>query len=206
MVSKSSEYGLFLISERVALRDPAPGGVNILQLFLHKCVSSCSLTWRFNEMQCSSTVAYSPNYELLHQQGRSYCRRCLYYTRHRRNRYVSWYFHVIPPTFSIETLSLMLYHSWKIHKENGRTIPLIGIMIRHNIFYFTCGLCECKVDPWQIGILTCCGPVSSTLVVVTLFTLPVCVRSIVCSTSNSWWTQASYYSTISEWVRDVYSH
>jgi len=185
VVSKSSESGLFLISERVAPHDPACGGVNILQLFLHKCVSSCSLTWWFNEMQCSSAVAYSTNYELLHQQGGSYCHLYLCCARHRRNRYVSWYFHVIPPTFSIETLSLMLYHSWKFYRESRRTIPLVRIMIRHHIFYFTCGLCECKVDPWQIGIHICCGPGSSTLVVVILFSTPVCARSIVCSTSNS---------------------
>jgi len=53
-----------------------------------------------------------------------------------------------------EILGFMLYHSWILHKECERIIPLVQILIRHNVFYFTCGL------------------FSSTLVVVTLFTAP----------------------------------
>ncbi|OAX37048.1 hypothetical protein K503DRAFT_771899 [Rhizopogon vinicolor AM-OR11-026] len=40
----------------------------------------------------------------------------------------------------IETLSLMLYHSRKLYGGSGHIIPLVRILIRHNIFYFTCGL------------------------------------------------------------------
>ncbi|OAX32066.1 hypothetical protein K503DRAFT_860491, partial [Rhizopogon vinicolor AM-OR11-026] len=40
----------------------------------------------------------------------------------------------------IETLSLMLYHSWKIYRGGGHIIPLVRILIRHNVFYFACGI------------------------------------------------------------------
>ncbi|OJA13736.1 hypothetical protein AZE42_02955 [Rhizopogon vesiculosus] len=40
----------------------------------------------------------------------------------------------------IETLSLMLYHSWKLYRGSEHIIPLVRILIRHNVFYFTCGL------------------------------------------------------------------
>ncbi|KAJ8580018.1 hypothetical protein M405DRAFT_938926 [Rhizopogon salebrosus TDB-379] len=53
-----------------------------------------------------------------------------------------------------EILGLMLYHSWILYREPERIIPLVQILIRHNVFYFTCGL------------------FSSTLVVVILFTAP----------------------------------
>ena len=42
----------------------------------------------------------------------------------------------------IEILGLMLYHSWIRYREAERIIPLVQILIRHNVFYFTCGLCE----------------------------------------------------------------
>jgi hypothetical protein len=42
----------------------------------------------------------------------------------------------------IEILGLMLYHSWILYREPERIIPLVQILIRHNVFYFTCGLCE----------------------------------------------------------------
>ncbi|KAG1743068.1 hypothetical protein EDB19DRAFT_583615 [Suillus lakei] len=54
----------------------------------------------------------------------------------------------------IETLSLMLYHSWKLYRENGNSFPLVRVLVRHNIFYFACGL------------------LFSTTVVVVEFTLP----------------------------------
>ncbi|OAX32067.1 hypothetical protein K503DRAFT_860492 [Rhizopogon vinicolor AM-OR11-026] len=40
----------------------------------------------------------------------------------------------------IETLSLMLYYSWKLYRGSGHIIPLVRILIRHNVFYFACGL------------------------------------------------------------------
>ncbi|OAX37627.1 hypothetical protein K503DRAFT_783506, partial [Rhizopogon vinicolor AM-OR11-026] len=40
----------------------------------------------------------------------------------------------------IETLSLMLYHSWKLYRESGYIIPLVRILIRHHVFYFAYGL------------------------------------------------------------------
>jgi len=40
----------------------------------------------------------------------------------------------------IETLSLMLYHSWKLYRGSGHIIPLVRILIRHNVFYFACGI------------------------------------------------------------------
>jgi hypothetical protein len=42
----------------------------------------------------------------------------------------------------IEILGLMLYHSWILYREHERIIHLVQILIRHNIFYFACGLCE----------------------------------------------------------------
>ncbi|KAJ8587706.1 hypothetical protein M405DRAFT_934537 [Rhizopogon salebrosus TDB-379] len=53
-----------------------------------------------------------------------------------------------------EILGLMLYHSWILYRDPQRIIPLARILIRHNVFYFTCGL------------------FSSTLVLVILFTTP----------------------------------
>ncbi|OAX32068.1 hypothetical protein K503DRAFT_787445 [Rhizopogon vinicolor AM-OR11-026] len=54
----------------------------------------------------------------------------------------------------IEVFSLMLYHSWNLYREGGHIIPLARILIRHNVFYFTCVL------------------FFSTLLVVILFTVP----------------------------------
>lgn len=34
----------------------------------------------------------------------------------------------------------MLYHSWKLYREYGRDLPLVRVLVRHNIFYFACGL------------------------------------------------------------------
>ncbi|KAJ8595190.1 hypothetical protein M405DRAFT_929690 [Rhizopogon salebrosus TDB-379] len=53
-----------------------------------------------------------------------------------------------------EILGFMLYHSWILYREHERIIHLVQILIRHNIFYFACGL------------------FSSSLVVVILFTAP----------------------------------
>ncbi|KAJ8584523.1 hypothetical protein M405DRAFT_936564 [Rhizopogon salebrosus TDB-379] len=74
--------------------------------------------------------------------------------------YISKTGHVIIVAFILlviaetEILGLMLYHSWIRYRETKRIIPLVRILIRHNVFYFTCGL------------------FSSTLVVVVLFTAP----------------------------------
>lgn len=55
----------------------------------------------------------------------------------------------------IEILAFMLYHSWKLYRsEYGNHLPLVRILVRHNIFYFTCGL------------------LSSTMVVAIMCTLP----------------------------------
>ncbi|KAG2035813.1 hypothetical protein BDR03DRAFT_961627 [Suillus americanus] len=40
----------------------------------------------------------------------------------------------------IEILSFMLYHSWKLYREHGNDMPLVRVLVRHNIFYFACGL------------------------------------------------------------------
>lgn len=40
----------------------------------------------------------------------------------------------------IETLSFMLYHSWKLYTEYRKDLPLVRVLVRHNIFYFACGL------------------------------------------------------------------
>ncbi|KAG2075341.1 hypothetical protein BDR04DRAFT_1140069 [Suillus decipiens] len=53
----------------------------------------------------------------------------------------------------IETLSLMLYHSWKLYRSEYN-LPLVRVLVRHNIFHFTCGL------------------LSSTIVVVVMVALP----------------------------------
>ncbi|KAG2122790.1 hypothetical protein DEU56DRAFT_917683 [Suillus clintonianus] len=54
----------------------------------------------------------------------------------------------------IEILSFMLYHSWKLYREYGNSMPLVRVLVRHNIFYFACGL------------------LFSTVVVVVMLTLP----------------------------------
>ncbi|KAG1750206.1 hypothetical protein EDB19DRAFT_96789 [Suillus lakei] len=54
----------------------------------------------------------------------------------------------------MEIISLMLYHSWKLFREHGNILPLVRVLVRHNIFYFACGL------------------LFSTTVVVVVFTLP----------------------------------
>jgi len=41
-----------------------------------------------------------------------------------------------------ETLSFMLYYSWKLYTEYRKDLPLVRVLVRHNIFYFSCGLCE----------------------------------------------------------------
>jgi hypothetical protein len=46
----------------------------------------------------------------------------------------------------IEILGLMLYHSWILYRDPERIIPLARILVRHNVFYFTCGLCEWKLN------------------------------------------------------------
>ncbi|KAG1834644.1 hypothetical protein DFJ58DRAFT_917973 [Suillus subalutaceus] len=40
----------------------------------------------------------------------------------------------------IEILSLMLYHSWKYYRQHGNDMPLVRVLVKHNIFYFACGL------------------------------------------------------------------
>ncbi|KAG1843787.1 hypothetical protein DFJ58DRAFT_34688 [Suillus subalutaceus] len=40
----------------------------------------------------------------------------------------------------IEILSFMLYHSWKLYREHGNDMPLVRVLVRHNMFYFACGL------------------------------------------------------------------
>jgi hypothetical protein len=89
VVSRSFDSRLCLISQCVALASPAWSYIDVPWLFLHKCVLRCSLKWEFNEMWCSSAVAYSRNYELLHQRNGSCCHCSLYFTCHWRNRYVS---------------------------------------------------------------------------------------------------------------------
>ncbi|KAG1821086.1 uncharacterized protein BJ212DRAFT_1478182 [Suillus subaureus] len=54
----------------------------------------------------------------------------------------------------IEILSFMLYHSWNDYREHGNDAPLVRVLVRHNIFYFACGL------------------VSSTMAVVAVVALP----------------------------------
>ncbi|KAG2122789.1 hypothetical protein DEU56DRAFT_831354 [Suillus clintonianus] len=40
----------------------------------------------------------------------------------------------------IEIIGFMLYHSWKLYREYGNTMPLVRVLVRHNIVYFACGL------------------------------------------------------------------
>ncbi|KAG2075415.1 hypothetical protein BDR04DRAFT_1140112 [Suillus decipiens] len=55
----------------------------------------------------------------------------------------------------IEILAFMLYHSWKLYRwEYGNDLPLVRVLVRHNISYFICGL------------------LSSIMVVAIMFTLP----------------------------------
>ncbi|KAG1821084.1 uncharacterized protein BJ212DRAFT_1478179 [Suillus subaureus] len=54
----------------------------------------------------------------------------------------------------IEILSFILYHSWNFYREHGNDAPLVRVLVKHNVFYFACGL------------------LSSTTVVVVVLTLP----------------------------------
>jgi hypothetical protein len=40
----------------------------------------------------------------------------------------------------IEILSFMLFRSWKLYREHGNDLPLVRVLVRHNISYFACGL------------------------------------------------------------------
>ncbi|KAG1843790.1 hypothetical protein DFJ58DRAFT_34728 [Suillus subalutaceus] len=48
--------------------------------------------------------------------------------------------YVLLVIIEIEILSFMLYHSWKLYREHGNDMPLVRVLVRHNIFYFACGL------------------------------------------------------------------
>ncbi|KAG1830485.1 hypothetical protein F4604DRAFT_1866788, partial [Suillus subluteus] len=61
----------------------------------------------------------------------------------------------------IEILSFMLYHSWKYYRQHGNDMPLVRVLIKHNIFYFACGL------------------VFSTAVVVVVVILPFVIHGIL---------------------------
>ncbi|KAG2035819.1 hypothetical protein BDR03DRAFT_961642 [Suillus americanus] len=87
--------------------------------------------------------------------------------------------------YFIEILSFMLYHSWKLYREHGNDIPLVRILVRHNMFYFACGLCESKHHFSQIDTDICGGSVLSTTVVIVIVTLPVRIHNHMNPTSNS---------------------
>ncbi|KAG1843786.1 hypothetical protein DFJ58DRAFT_34668 [Suillus subalutaceus] len=40
----------------------------------------------------------------------------------------------------IEILSFMLYHLWRLYREHETDLPLVRVLVRHNMFYFACGL------------------------------------------------------------------
>ncbi|KAG2126737.1 hypothetical protein BD769DRAFT_1776075 [Suillus cothurnatus] len=40
----------------------------------------------------------------------------------------------------IEILTFMLFHSWRFYREHGNDVPLVRVLVTHNIFYFACGL------------------------------------------------------------------
>jgi hypothetical protein len=44
--------------------------------------------------------------------------------------------------YLIEILSFMLFRSWKLYREHGNDLPLVRVLVRHNISYFACGLGE----------------------------------------------------------------
>ncbi|KAG1821087.1 uncharacterized protein BJ212DRAFT_1297525 [Suillus subaureus] len=71
-----------------------------------------------------------------------------------------WYSHTITYSKS-QILSFMLYHSWKLYREHGNNIPLVRALVRHNLFYFTCGL------------------LFSTMAVVVVLTLPFVIHGIL---------------------------
>ncbi|KAG1887382.1 hypothetical protein F4604DRAFT_1721731 [Suillus subluteus] len=48
--------------------------------------------------------------------------------------------YVLLVIIEIEILSFMLYHSWKLYGAHGNDIPLVRVLVRHNMFYFACGL------------------------------------------------------------------
>jgi len=62
--------------------------------------------------------------------------------------------YILLVSIKTEILGIMLYHAWKLYGELRHEIPLVQILIRQNVFYFTCGL------------------FFSTLLVVILFAVP----------------------------------
>jgi hypothetical protein len=44
-----------------------------------------------------------------------------------------------------EILTFMLFHSWRFYREHGNDVPLVRVLVTHNIFYFACGLGEPNV-------------------------------------------------------------
>ncbi|KAG1832317.1 hypothetical protein DFJ58DRAFT_823357, partial [Suillus subalutaceus] len=69
--------------------------------------------------------------------------------------------YVVLVIVEIEILSFMLYHSWKLYREHGNDIPLVRVLVRHNMFYFACGL------------------LFSTTVAVVVVTLPVRFQVVI---------------------------
>ncbi|KAJ8591386.1 hypothetical protein M405DRAFT_860577 [Rhizopogon salebrosus TDB-379] len=61
----------------------------------------------------------------------------------------------------LEILVFMLYRSWKLYRELGNNLPLVRILMRHNVLYFVCGL------------------FFSTTVIITMITLPASFGDLV---------------------------
>ncbi|KAG1750067.1 hypothetical protein EDB19DRAFT_1825137 [Suillus lakei] len=116
-----------------ALRGSSGGDTCIIQLFLHSDVDIVVQSPISKVASCYSS-----------EQGR-----------------VVIVAYVLLVITEIEILSFMLYHSWKLYREHGNILPLVRVLVRHNIFYFTCGL------------------LFSTTVVVIVVTLPRQTQDVV---------------------------
>ncbi|KAG0696396.1 hypothetical protein DFH29DRAFT_207634 [Suillus ampliporus] len=67
----------------------------------------------------------------------------------------------------LEILSFMVYRSWTLYREIGNDLPLVRILLRHNVSYFACGLFFSVVAPAAIFTLAgSYGDVASDLQVV----------------------------------------
>jgi len=88
---------------------------------------------------CPPAVDYSQSCGLL-QQGGSCRHLSLYFTRNQVRFMV---FLCCPINMNyIEILGFILYRCWKLYRELGNNLFLVRVLIRHNVFYFACGLCE----------------------------------------------------------------
>ncbi|KAG0703617.1 hypothetical protein DFH29DRAFT_429385 [Suillus ampliporus] len=85
----------------------------------------------------------------------------------------------------LEILSFTLYRSWRLYREIGNELPLVRILIRHNVSYFACGLFFSVMAPAAIYTLPgSYGDVASDLQVVMHAILVTRIHRELCATAR----------------------